>query len=399
MSAEYIYKKRKHCPVCLTAKLPEGIPPHVNLQFPLLPVCVDTPREQDIFAPFTITICENCGLIQLLEVADPEVLYKIFHSDGIGKVWEEHYEKFSCLIFKHHPSTSRSDGHRLRYRASREGKLLEIGAGQGKLMAKLLDHYKTGMEVVDPQYEGPKENVIIHPTLLNSEFAHQNIGKFGAIASSHTLEHFIDFNEYFKDSWIALRDGGLLFTSVPNQEQNFAKGYGNQLNFEHPSCCTNAHWIYLHYNNGFIIKELSFFKDHSVQIAAQKVDKPIKFNLDAKELSRAILSQYEKSIQTRINTIKERARPDKANWVFGASNFTQPLFMYGLDEEIFQGVMDNSPLKHNKRFYGSSLICRKPSDLVDGKKRLRVFLNIGQYNEEVKDQLLALDKNIELVFL
>ena len=86
--------------------------------------------------------------------------------------------------------------------------------------------------------------------------------------------------------------------------------------------------------------------------------------------------------------------------------------------------MDNSPLKHNKRLYSTSLICRKPSDIVypvrsparsrtgshdgtsvltsngvNGKTLLRVFLNIGQYNEEVKDQLLAMDKKIELIFL
>ncbi len=382
MSKDYIFK-RKQCPVCESTQLPDAILPHKNLQFPLLPVCVDTPESQDEFAPFSITICENCGLIKLVEVVDPEVLYKIFHSDGIGKIWEEHYEKFSRLIFKHHLA----------------GKLLEIGSGQGKLMAKLLNHYKSGMEVIDPQYEGPKENILVHPTLLNSGFAEQNKNKFDAVVSSHTLEHFIDFNDYFRDSWQVLKEGGMLFTSVPNQESNFAKGYGNQLNFEHPSICTNAHWLYLHYSNGFIIKELSFFKDHSVQIAAQKVSKPLSFDLDVKELSRALLLQYEQSIYNRIKIIKERATPDKQNWVFGASNFTQPLFVYGLNEKILTGVMDNSPLKHNKRLYGTSLICRKPADIVDGKNPPRVFLNIGQYNEEVKDQLLQLDKNVELIFL
>lgn len=382
MPQDYIYK-RKHCPVCLSQDMPEAIAPHTDLKFPLLPVCVDTPKGQDEFAPFSIGICENCGLIFLLEVVDPEVLYKIFHSDGIGKVWEEHYQKFSKLIFKHH----------------QDGRLLEIGSGQGKLMKKLLVHYSSGMEVVDPQYEGPKENVTVHPTLLNSDFAKNNIGKFDAVVSSHTLEHFIDFNDYFKDSWQVLRQGGMLFTSVPNQESSFSKGYGNQLNYEHPSVCTNAHWIYLHYKNGFVIRELSFFKDHSVQIAAQKVSQPLKFELDVKEFSQKILEQYEKSIQNRTEIIKDRAKSDKQNWIFGASNFTQPLFVYGLDEKVFTGVLDNSPLKHNKRLYGSSLICRKPSDIVDGKKQLRVFLNIGHYNQEVKEQLLAMDPNIELIFL
>jgi SAM-dependent methyltransferase len=382
MSKTFIYS-RTQCPVCETTQLPGAILPHKHLPFPLLPVCVDTPQNQDEFAPFSITICEKCGLIQLVDVADPVVLYKIFHSDGIGKVWEEHYEKFSRLIFKYHTG----------------GSLLEIGSGQGKLMKKLLEYYQTGMEVIDPQYEGPKENVVVHPTLLNAEFALQNKNKFSAVVSSHTLEHFIDFNDYFRDAWQVLTAGGLLFTSVPNQESNFAKGYGNQLNFEHPSICTNAHWQYLHYKNGFEIKELSFFKDHSVQIVAKKVEKPIEFNLDVKELSLAILKQYEHSIQNRIKIILDQAKPNKQNWIFGASNFTQPLFVYGLEEKIFTGVMDNSPLKHNKRLYGTSLICRKPEEVLKESENLRIFLNIGQYNIEVQEQLLAINKTLELIML
>ncbi len=384
-----IMSRRTRCPACGGGAISKGMPPHVNLRFPLLPVCVDTPRNQDVMAPFTIAMCEGCGLIMLLEVADPEALYKIFHSDGIGKLWEEHYGAFAKLIFKH----------------VKRGRLLEIGAGQGKLMKKLLDCYEEGLEAIDPQYEGPREGVKVHPSLLNRKFADENSGNFDAVVSSHTLEHFIDFNDYFTDSWKCLKDGGMLFTSVPNQEFNFAKGYGNQLNFEHPSACTNQHWIYLHRKNGFEVREVFFFKDHSVMIAAQKVNTPIPCPLDAKGLSEKMLLQYGQSIQERIATVRSRATPERENWLFGASNFSQPLFVYGLEEGYFAGVLDNSPLKHNKRLYGTSLICRKPEEIIEAAKsdanckRLRVFLNIGQYNAEVEGQLHGLDAGIETVLL
>lgn len=376
--------RRENCPVCCGKNISAGISPHANLKFPLLPVCVDTPRGDDILAPFTISMCNDCGLILLLDVADPAALYRIFHSDGIGKVWDEHYEKFAMLVRKY----------------SGGGRLLEIGAGQGKLMKKLMPHCKNGLEVIDPQYEGPREGVKVHSTLLNSKFAQENEGGFDTVISTHTLEHFIDFNDYFKDSWKCLKKGGMLFTSVPNQEFNFARGYGNQLNFEHPSACTNQHWLYLHYKNGFAVREVAFFRDHSIMIAAQKADAPIPYSLDAKELSASILAQYGRSIEARIAAVRQRAKPDRENWLFGASNFSQPLFVYGLEEKYFAGVMDNSPLKHNKRLYGTNLVCRKPEEIIaEGKKPLRVFLNIGQYNEEVSRQLLALDKSVELVFL
>ena len=340
--------RRKACPVCGSKRLGPGIAPHVNLKFPLLPVCVDTPRSQDAIAPFTICMCNDCGLLLLLDVADPVALYKIFHSDGIGKVWEEHYGKFALLVKKH----------------MKEGKLLEIGAGQGKLMKKLLLHYKGGLEAIDPQYEGPRDGVAVHNELMNSGFADKHAGKFDAVVSSHTLEHFIDFNDYFSDSWKCLREGGMLFTSVPNQEFNFARGYGNQLNFEHPSVCTNQHWLYLHYKNGFAVREVAFFRDHSIMIAAEKAAKPIPYSLDAKELTAKILLQYRQSIEARIAAVRSHALPDRENWLFGASNFSQPLFVYGLEEEYFSGVLDNSPLKHNKRLYGTGLTCRKPEEVI-----------------------------------
>lgn len=384
MAADYIHRREK-CPVCQSAIKPEGVKPHAGLHFPLLPVCVDAPAEKDEFAPFTITVCGKCGLILLLDVADPEVLYRIFHSDGIGKVWEGHYSRLESLISSHHKG----------------GRLLEIGAGQGKLMEKLLQRHKSGMEVIDPQYEGPREGVSVHPCLLSRDFAEKNAGNFSCVASSHTLEHFIDFNEYFENAHRLLCSGGMLFTSVPNQEANFAKGYGNQLNFEHPSICTNAHWLYLHYKNGFAVRETVFFKDHSVMFAAERLEKPEKYCIDARGLSESLLAQYERSIAARISAVQQKAKPGRENWIFGASNFTQPLFIYGLDETVFAGVMDNSPLKHNKRLYGTSLICRKPEQVLaeKGGENLRVFLNIGQYNDEVSKQLLSIDSKVELVFL
>jgi len=347
-------------------------------------VCVETPREEDYFAPFTICMCENCGVITLLDVVDPAVLYEIFHSDGVGKVWEEHYERFASLIRKHHTT----------------GRVVEAGAGQGKLIKKLRPRYGAGLEVIDPQYEGPREGVVVHDQLCDSRLAMTLKGQFDSFVSSHTLEHFVEFREYFTTAWTCLKDGGLLFTSVPNQEAGFAKGYGNMLNFEHPSVCTNLHWIYLHYKNRFVIKEISTFRGHSMMFVAQKVEKPVPFELDARAVAAEILEEYTRNVTARIRKVRNRATSDKENWLFGASNFSQPLFVYGLEDTVFSGVLDNSPLKHDKRLYGTSLMCRRPEDIVGKGKPLRVFLNIGAYNTEVEEQLRALaQESVECIAL
>jgi len=376
--------RRKECPLCLSENLSEGIEPHVNLQYPILPVCVNSPLKEDNFVPFTIGMCNNCGLLQLKDIVDPEILYEIFHSDGIGKVWEGHYTTFSNLIKKYCPA----------------GKVLEIGGGQGKLISKLIQNPLIKAEVIDPLYEGPTENITVHKRLLGTNDDDGLTKIFNAVVSSHCLEHFIRFNEYFKSAHRVLKKGGFLITSIPNQELGFLRGYGNQLNFEHPSVCTNAHWLALHYQNGFMIKELSFFQDHSVQIVAQKIDSVPNFKINVKELSMKILDQYLRSIQERIEKVKKFATEDKENWIFGASNFTQPLFVYGLEESYFKGVLDNSQLKHNKRLYGTTLICKKPEEILihDGKRK-RVFLNLGYYNNEVLEQIKNINSEVECILL
>ena len=87
--------------------------------------------------------------------------------------------------------------------------------------------------MIDPQYEGPRDGVVVHEQLCDSRLSQALEGQFDSFVSSHTLEHFVEFQEYFTTAWTCLREGGLLFTSVPNQEAGFAKGYGNMLNLDH----------------------------------------------------------------------------------------------------------------------------------------------------------------------
>ena len=112
-----------------------------------------------------------------------------------------------------------------------------------------------------------------------------------------------------------------------------------------------------------------------------------------------ILDSYWNNIKERMEKIKKLATKDKENWLFGASNLSQPLFVYGLEEDYFKGVLDNSPLKHNKRLYGTSLICRKPEEVIKENPNIRIFLNLAHYNKEVFEQIKKLDAGIECILL
>ena len=391
--------RRSHCSACHGTSF-TVCEPHVALPYPLIPNCVgpEQPRSADATAPFTIATCDGCGLIFVLDFINPELLYKAFHNDAVGALWEEHYGAFAALIAAHWGARRPEGG---------AGRLAEVGAGQGKLARHLLRLCGGALEVIDPQYTGPAEGVVAHPHLFGVDATAGLDGALDGLVSSHTLEHFVDFWDYFAAARRVLKPGGLLFTSVPNQEYGFAKAHGSMLSFEHPSACTNLHWVALHARHGFAVREVRLFHEHSIMLACEMLPAPeAPFAVDARGVTRALVRDYSRAVEARTRAILAAADDKKANWLFGAHNNAQVIFMYGGAhmEALFEGLLDNSPLKHGKRLYGTGLVVRKPADVVGaaaplpapGAKPLRVFVNIGMYNEEVCRQLRALDGAVEL---
>ena len=120
------------------------------------------------------------------------------------------------------------------------------------------------------------------------------------------------------------------------------------------------------------------------------------------EVNKKRFKTYYESFQNESRILKEKVlsfrKESSKNYIFGAHLFTQFLISFGLDEELFDNVLDNNPTKENKRLYGSNLISMKPNIIKKDKKPL-VVLRAGSYNEEIKEQLLAINKNSIIITL
>ena len=73
---------------------------HNLKNFPLFFGCVDTPKEDDVFADMNWGIDPNSGAIQLTRLIPLDILYQEQHVDGTGPTWEKYYEDFSTYIKK-----------------------------------------------------------------------------------------------------------------------------------------------------------------------------------------------------------------------------------------------------------------------------------------------------------
>ena len=131
----------------------------------------------------------------------------------------------------------------------------------------------------------------------------------------------MDFWDFFAAARRVLKPGGLLFTSVPNQEYGFAKAHGSMLSFEHPSACTNLHWVALHARHGFAVREVRLFHEHSTMLVCEMLPAPqAPFVMDARGITRALVRDYTRAVEARTRAILAAADGSKANWLFGAHN-------------------------------------------------------------------------------
>ena len=86
---------------------------------------------------------------------------------------------------------------------------------------------------------------------------------------------------------------------------------------------------------------------------------------------------------------------DKDVYMFGASYNTQYLLALGTNTNNIKGILDNCKEKQNKYFYGYDLLIQSP-EIIKSKECI-VILKNGYYVNEIKDQLLSINKNTIII--
>jgi hypothetical protein len=190
--------------------------------------------------------------------------------------------------------------------------------------------------------------------------------------------------------------------SIPNLKIWFEKGHPNALNFEHTYLLTDFVAEYLFEKYGLkVLKKEDFGVSHSIfyilerNKLARNLDRKLAFNDQA---AKQLLHNFRVRQQfvELCNRNLESHLGDA--YLFGGSIFSQQLINIGLNVHTILNVLDNDPSKDGKRLYGSNLQIKLPSCISTSHSPL-VIVDCGEYNEEIKSQLLALnDETRVLVF-
>ncbi len=349
---------------------------HIFKNFPVFFGCTNQPAEHDYATDMIWEIETATGLIQLSKLIPLEILYMEQHVDAVGKTWNEYYEASTDFIVK-----------------NKKGSILEIGGGSGKLaknvLAKDISLAYTMMEP-NPTFEETERLKVIREFFTKDTVVETK--GIQTVVFSQVLEHAYDPEAFLDNIYGFLPVGGRLVFAYPYLENWFANKYTNAINFEHTFLLTDYFVDFLLKKIGFSITEKTVYKNHSHFYVAEKItsknnntviELPNRYKHYKKMFSEFI--QYHTTLVAELN--QKINETDSNIYLFGAHIFSQFLFAFGLNEKKIKYILDNSPLKQEKRLYGSSLMVKAPVYLSTDPNP-KVILKAGIYNEEIKKDIL-----------
>jgi len=340
--------------------------------FPVFMGCVKSQAKNDLVADMDWGIDPETGVIQLTKLVPLKILYQEQHVDGCSPTWQKYYKDFARYIKKQKVKS-----------------VLEIGGGQGKLAELVIENTPSiKWTIVEPNPTVKNKKIHVVSKFFDSGFKTRE--KFDTIVFSQLLEHVYSPGNFLKAIHNFLEERGLLIFAYPNLEKWLRNKFTNAINFEHTFFLTDYYLDYLLKKNGFSIVSKKYYGDHSIFYTAKKSD-----NKNEPALPASKYRLYKKIFLNFINYHKNMIRglnlkiskSPYPTYLFGAHIFSQFLFAFGLKSKKIRNILDNSPLKQNKRLYGTNLIVKSPQ-ILKGMGKVNVILKAGIYNAEIKKDIL-----------
>lgn len=342
--------------------------------FPVFFGCTEEIQEKDIVADMVWDIDPLTGIIQLSQLVPLNILYMEQHADATGLTWDRHNYAFSDYVLK-----------------NRIGNIIEIGGGSGKIAKIILSKENNITYTViepNPLFE-EKDNLKVIKAFFSKEFKNK-FDTNNTIIFSHVYEHVYDPEEFLVEINGFLPVGGRLVFAYPNLEYWFKNKFTNTINFEHTILMTDYYVDYFLTKTGFKIIEKKEHENHSHFYTVEKIKTPEIFVLENKyEHYKQMFSDYIEYHKILVNQInKQIEETDSDVFLFGGHIFSQYLISFGLNTSRIINILDNSPLKQNKRLYGSNLIVKNPKILSNYPNPV-VILKAGLYNNEIINDILT----------
>jgi len=385
---------QNHCLLCKS----KGFTELLKLEkFPIFFGAIPQNKQGDVQCyPLTIAICDECALVQQINLLDEDVLNEVYQA-----------EYYNCPSPMASGMGVREIGKFYSFFQDchlKKGKLLEIACFDGYLLNKFQND---GWDVYgcDPStmtkvaMETLGSDRIINDFFTSESFATDN---FDVIIFRNLLEHLYDIHSFIDAVSRCLKIGGRIFVDVPNIKEILKIGGIGTFFHQHITYFSVNTLSYLLAQHGFAIEKthegnpnlfVSAVKKTETQTDITKISYHIK-----NEISQYIIADQD--AKKYINKIFNE-HPYHTIALFGASVLATSIITYLESEQIskIKYIFDNDSQKHGKLLIGCDAVIQPPEQLINSKFDV-IVITTYLFHEEIKNQLvkMGVEQNKIIIF-
>ena len=216
----------KNCRLCGGGELQ----PLIDLgPMPIAHRLAATADEKTPLYPFSVFFCPGCGLSQITDPIDAEILYG----------------EYNYCFSEWKPQPHIADEIEVIGTALNGGALFEVGCNDGMFLGALTEAGLADVAGVEPNpyaaTHARERGLDVHEGMLTPALCREIVsrrGRFKVVVARQVLEHLQDIEEFFACVDVLLDDNGNLFIDLPDFGTALAMGDVSMLWEEHVSCFT-----------------------------------------------------------------------------------------------------------------------------------------------------------------
>jgi NAD(P)-dependent dehydrogenase (short-subunit alcohol dehydrogenase family) len=349
---------------------------------------------QDVY-PIDLFLCHNCGLVQLLDVIDPEVLYKNFiYTTSVSLGLVEHFQKYAEDVIQWVCPPS-------------EGFVVDVGSNDGTVLRCF---QKKGLRVlgIEPAVEisrkATESGVETLPVFFNSAVGIQireERGVANIITSNNTFANIDNLKDMFAGVRELLAPDGVFVFETGYIVDLLQKGIFDYIYHEHLSYFSVKPLESFFRENGMELIDIDRVSPKGgslrgfVQLAGglrpvspsvkKLIELETSLGVDRAEPFIALGARISEIKQQLIALLKNLKAQGKTIAGYGASvGVTTFLYLFELGD-LLTFIVDDNPAKHNL-FTPGDHIPVLPSSAIYDRKPDYVFILAWRYSEPIMNR-------------
>lgn len=331
-------------------------------------------HEPEQYFPLDAYLCRRCGLLQLLDVVSPEVLFKEYvYVSSTSSVFVAHFRDFAEVAFK-------------RFVLTRDSFIIDIGSNDGILLrpfrergARVLGIEPDRSIALRASRSGVDTHVGFFTPQLANELARRH-GRADLVTATNVFAHIDDIHSVARGVKCLLKKGGVFMIEVPYLVDFLEQNLFDTVYHEHLSYFSVSALAEFFKRVGMWIVDVEkvpthggslrvFVKNQRARSAAGNAVRSLlvaekKLGLQREETYRAYALRVQKNrakLLTLLTSLKEKGKRIAGYGAPAKGNTLLNYFSIGSD--LLDYIVDDSPYKQGKHTPGKRIPVVPPERL------------------------------------